>query len=118
MLAIVFTVLLTAILGLAYSQIASALRVETARTYQVLRDEGNLRAIARALALLETGPPPQTPYVGVVTIDTSTGSQQAFTVTITTEGPGLFAVTAAPATAAEVVSVPQLDATFGHTPPP
>jgi hypothetical protein len=55
---ILFNVLFLMLLGVAYRQTASAIRIATVRTEQVHRDEGVVRALARALHMLETGRPP------------------------------------------------------------
>ncbi len=70
MLVLVFIVLFLSLFGVAFRQTAAALRIETVRELQILRDEGSLHALARALALLETGHPPYDPYVCGVTIAT------------------------------------------------
>jgi hypothetical protein len=69
----VFLLLLLAVLGATFRQTAAVLRVETARSNQVVRDQGSLRAAARALAMLENGPPPSDPYVVVLGVSTSAG---------------------------------------------
>lgn len=84
-LALVFIALMLSIYSVAYRDVAAALRMETARTLRRQRDEGSMVALARGLALLETGLPPADPYVCAVTIDTSTGSR-SFTVTFASEG--------------------------------
>jgi hypothetical protein len=63
----------------------ATLRMETARTLQIQRDEGCIQAVGRGLDLLETGFPPTDPYVCGVTVDTSTGPR-SFTVTFGQEG--------------------------------
>jgi hypothetical protein len=93
MLAMVFNILMLALLSLAYRQLGSTLRIETARVQQIQRDEGRLRAAARALALLETGVPRFDPYVRKVHVDTSEGPSD-FIITITSEGSGLYSVQA------------------------
>jgi hypothetical protein len=115
MLAMVFNVLMLALLSLAYRQLGTTLRLETARSHQVQRDEGRLRAAARALALLETGVPPTDPYVRLVQVDTSQGPGQ-FLVTIASEGTGLYSVQAAAAGPNDPTT--PIDDTFGFVPPP
>ena len=95
MLVLVFIVLFLALLGVAYRQTAAALRIESVRSLQIQRDEGSIHALARALALLETGNPPSDPYVCGVTITTSTGPH-SFTVTFTSEGSNHWSVHSAP----------------------
>jgi hypothetical protein len=94
-MALVFIALLLSIYSVAYRQVAAALRIETARTLQRQRDEGSLQALARGLALLETGLPPEDPYVCAVTIGTSTG-ERSFTITFTAEEENRWSVRAAP----------------------
>ena len=115
MLAMVFNILMLALLGLAYRQLGSTLRIETARVQQIQRDEGPLRAAARALALLETGVPPSDPYVRKVHADTSEGPSD-FIITITSEGNGLYSVQAAKAGTND--PTPPINETFGMVPPP
>jgi hypothetical protein len=95
LLVLAFLVLFFALLAGAYSQLATSLRSETARVQQVQRDEGTTHALARGLALLETGYPPASPYMCAVTILTSTGPQQ-YTVSFELESPGNWSVRAAP----------------------
>jgi hypothetical protein len=96
MLVLVFVVLFLAVLGVAYRQTASVLRVETVRARQAQRDQGGVVAVARGLALLETGLPPSDPYVCAVTVSTSAGPS-TYTVTFASEGPGAWSVRATPA---------------------
>jgi hypothetical protein len=91
MLVLVFIVLFLGLLGVALRQTAAALRIETVRIMQIQRDEGSVHAVARALALLETGLPPTDPYVCGIDVNTSAGIR-AFTVTFSTEGEGHLAV--------------------------
>jgi hypothetical protein len=94
-LVIVFIVLFLAFLGVAYRQFGTALRVESVHSQQVQRDEGSLHALARALALLETGLPPTSPYSCGVTISTSRGPS-VYTITFANEGSTNWSVRAAP----------------------
>jgi len=84
-LVLVFLALVLSLYSVSQRQIAAMLRMETVRTLQKERDEGCLQALGRGLDLLETGFPPTNPYVGGVTVDTSTGPR-SFTVTWTEEG--------------------------------
>jgi hypothetical protein len=115
MLAMVFNVLMLGLLSLAYRQLGSALRIESTRTLQIQRDEGRLRAAARALALLETGTPPTDPYIRLVEVDTSQGPSN-FLIMITSEGGGRYSVQAAAAGPNDPTT--PIDATFGKIPPP
>jgi hypothetical protein len=95
MLVLVFIVLFLVMLGVACRRTAMALRIETARSLQVQRDEGSLHALARGVALLETGVPPSDPYACAVVINTSQGSRM-FTVTFMSEGGDNWSVNAVP----------------------
>jgi hypothetical protein len=88
-------VLLLLLYSVAHRHTTAALRIETVRAQQQQRDEGTIHAIARGLALLETGIPPSSPYVCGVTINTSTGPS-SFTVTFTSEGGDNWSVRSAP----------------------
>ena len=94
-LVLIFMILLLSLAGMAYRHVGSALRVESVRAAQVVRDEGSIPALARALALLGTGPPPTNPYVCGVLIDTSSGTR-SFTITMSSEVEGEWTVHAAP----------------------
>ena len=95
MLVLVFIVLFLSFWSIAYRQTAAALRIECTQVLQRQRDEGSIHALARALALLETGLPPTDPYVCGVTIDTSTG-ERSYAVTFSSEGENHWSVQAAP----------------------
>jgi hypothetical protein len=95
MLVLGFMVLLLSILGLTYRQIAAVLRVEAARSNQVICDQGSMQAVAQAMSLLENGPPSSDPYSYQVAIMTSAG-QRNYTVMIASAGTGLWSVTASP----------------------
>lgn len=95
-----FLVFFFSLLAMVYSQLASSLRAETVRAQQLQRDEGSLHAVARGLALLETGYPSTDPFVCGVTIDTSTGSHP-FTVTFASEVGGTWSVHSAPTAVGE-----------------
>ena len=91
MLVLVFIVLFLGFLGVALRQTAAALRIESVRIMQIQRDEGSVHAVARGLALLETGLPPTDPYVCGVDINISTGIR-SFTVTFSSEVEGQWSV--------------------------
>ena len=95
---LVFIVLFFSLWSVAYRQTAAALRAESVQSNRVRRDEGTTQALARGLALLETGVPPSNPYVRGVTVNTSTGSRR-FTVTFTTAGTNTWSVQAVPTAA-------------------
>jgi hypothetical protein len=100
LLVLAFAVFFFSLLAMACSQLSSSILAETARIQQTQRDEGSVRAVGRALALLETGYPPTNPYSCGVSIDTSAGSRP-FTVTFVLNEPQNWSVTAAPAEAGE-----------------
>jgi hypothetical protein len=100
MLVVIAIVVLLLLYSVAYRHTAAALRVETARVQQLQRDEGTIHALARALALLETGLPPTDPYVCGVTITTSLGPS-LFVVTFSSEGGPNWSVNARPPMLAE-----------------
>jgi hypothetical protein len=93
---LVFIVLFFSLWSVAYRQTAAALRVESVQSNRVVRDEGSTQAVARGLALLETGLPPSNPYACSVTVTTSSGPR-SFTVTFTAEGPTQWSVQSVPA---------------------
>lgn len=95
LIVLAFVTLSLSLLAMACSQLSSSILIQTARTQQLQRDEGSIHAVARGLALLETGYPPTNPYVCGVTIDTSTGSHP-FIVTFEFDAPNRCSVTAAP----------------------
>jgi hypothetical protein len=107
---VLFLVLFLAFLGVAYRQTATALRIETVRSQQALRDQGSIPAAARGVALLETGFPPTSPYACGVTIN-APGGPLSYAVTFTQEGTNAWAVSVAPATATE--DLPLMPSTFG-----
>ena len=95
MLVTITVVLLLLLFGLVHRYTMAALRIETVRTLQQQRDEGTVHAIARGLALLETGLPPSSPYDCEVTILTSAGASP-YKVTFTSEGGANWSVQAVP----------------------
>ena len=110
MLVLMFIVLFLALLGVVYREVASALRIESLHSLQVRRDEGSVQAMARALALLDSGLPPANPYVCGVTIDTP-GGPEALTVTFTTEDGVTWQVQSSPTAAGE--APPPMPGFFG-----
>jgi hypothetical protein len=110
LLVVGFLVLFLALLSMAGSQLGAALRAQSARALQFQRDEGPLCALARGLALLETGLPPVSPYACGVTINTSTGPS-SFTVTFTSTGTNSWSVNSAPTAAND--NPPPMPSTFG-----
>ena len=94
MLVVFFNLLFLALLGVAWRETASALRVQSVRDVQARCDQGTIPALAMAIELLETGSPPSDPYVCVASIDTADGLRD-FTVTFTGEGENQWAIHAA-----------------------
>jgi hypothetical protein len=78
LLVIVFLVLFLAMLGTAWRQVASVLRVETVRAVQTRRDQGCLLAAIQGIHYLEETSTPDSSRV--FTID---GFSNTFTVTFT-----------------------------------
>ena len=95
-LALFFVLLFTAMLGVLVRCAATTLRIESDRAARSRYDQGTVPAMARALALLETGLPPQDPYVCCVTIDTP-GGPRSFAVTFTGDDGGAWRVHSEPA---------------------
>lgn len=114
-LVLVFIALFLCFYSVAHRRLAAALRMETARTLQQRRDEGSLQALARGLALLETGLPPTDPYVCAVTLQTSSG-ERSFTVTFASEGENLWSVHTAPTEWPDAPE-PMPESFFEATPP-
>jgi hypothetical protein len=110
LLVLVFLILMTSLLALAYSQLASVLHIESVRAQQIHRDSGSTQAVASALALLETGFPPSSPYTCDVTINTSTGAS-SFTVIFTSQGANVWSVNSAPSVPGD--GNPPMPSTFG-----
>lgn len=113
-LVLLFLVLFLALLGVAFRELAATIRTVSLQELQADRDEGSLHAVARAMALLETGLPPTSPYVCGATIDTATGSK-SFRVTFTLEGGATWSVRSAPAGTDE--NLPPMPGTFAAPPP-
>jgi hypothetical protein len=110
LLVLVFLILMTSLLALAYGQLASVLNNERVRAQQVQRDTGSTQAVASALALLETGFPPSSPYTCDVTINTSAGAS-SFTVIFTSQGANVWSVNSAPSVPGD--GNPPMPSTFG-----
>ena len=98
LLVLVFIALAMSLYAVSYRHMAAALRVETARTLQTQRNQGSIHALAKGLALLETGLPPSDPYVCATTMETSTG-EHSFTVTFSSETDEVWLVEAGPTVA-------------------
>jgi len=107
-LVLIVIVLLASLTAVVYRTTASTLRMETIKTIQTDRD-GSLHAIARGIALLETGTPPTDPFIGAAIIQTVRGPR-SFTVTFTSHGPDGWSLYAAPTASDE--NPPPLPQTF------
>jgi len=75
-LVIVFLVIFLAMLGTAWRQVASVLRVETIRAVQTRRDQGCLLAAVRGIHYLEETTTPSSPQEFIID-----GFSNTFTVT-------------------------------------
>lgn len=64
MIVLVFVILFLAMLGTAWRQLGSVLRIETVRAKQMTRDQGSLKAAAKALRMLEMSYPSALPASG------------------------------------------------------
>lgn len=95
LIVLAFVTLFFSLFALACSQLSSSILTETVRTRQLQRDEGSLQALARGLALLETGYPPASPFVCGINIDTSNGPR-TFALTFTLTAANQWSVSAAP----------------------
>lgn len=98
---LLFLAALLTMLSLTQRQLASALRIESVREQTRRRDGGSLYATALALEVLETGLPPETPYVCGVTVTTPSGPQ-AYAVKFV-QVAGTWSITARPALSTEVL---------------
>jgi hypothetical protein len=95
MLVIVFLVLFLAMLGIAWRQVASVLRVETVRAVQARRDQGCLLAAIQVMHMLEENSALTSPQESIVV----PGFEDAFfTVTFEkdTSSPPIWSITARP----------------------
>ncbi len=109
-MALLLVLLCLATWSVTYNQTASALRVETLQVQQAPRNEGALLAVAKGVALLETGNPPASGSAYGVTVNTSAGSR-TYVVTFTAESSNGWAVSATPSALGQVLL--PLPATFG-----
>lgn len=91
----IFLAVSLVLVSISQRRLAAVLRVERARTHVELRDEGSVHALAQALELLETGPPPSDPYECATDIDTSLGTR-SYKVTYNSDGTNQWTVLAAP----------------------
>jgi hypothetical protein len=66
MLVLVFVVLFLAMLGVAWRQMASVLRIEAVRSNQIRRDQGCLLAAIQGIHYLEQNASPESPQVFTV----------------------------------------------------
>jgi hypothetical protein len=82
MLVMVFVVLFLAMLGVAWRQVASVLRVETVRQTQARRDRGCLQAVVNGIQHLDATPTIASGEVWSTTID-----GRSFNVTFTQPEP-------------------------------
>ena len=102
-IALLFVVLFTTMLGVAWRGMASAIRLQSVRTIQIQRDQGSIQALALAMHLLETGLPPSDPYACAAIVSTSDGLRE-YAVTFIGEGGPYWLVRSAPLQADESLS--------------
>lgn len=100
LLVLAFIVFFFSLLAIGSGQLSSLLRSQTVQKQRTRCDEGSSTAVARGLALLETGYPATNPYVCAVTLTTSDGDLQ-FTVTFTYLGSNKWTVNARPTVVGE-----------------
>lgn len=93
---VAFVLVFLGLWTVAARQISSMLRIEQARAKRIARDAAALparKALAQALAALESGYPPANPYTCLVTVD-STEFAVTYTINPDTEDPTDWLVTA------------------------
>jgi len=95
-----FIVFFFSLLAIGTGQLSSLLRSQTVQKETTRCDEGSTTAVARGLALLETGYPGTSPYSCGVTLSTSEGNLP-FTVTFTYLGSTKWTVNARPTAVGE-----------------
>jgi hypothetical protein len=100
LLVVVFLLLMLSLVGTTFRQMGSMLRMEAARSNVIVRDQGSLQAAAKALTMLENGPPPSDPYVITLGVMTSAGAR-SYQVTFASDpsGHNLWIVLVVPAPA-------------------
>jgi hypothetical protein len=113
MMVLVFLVLFLAILGVCYRHIAAMLRVESVNQTRTVYDEDCIAALARAMALLESGLPPSNPFVCGATQTTSIGTK-TMKVAFSLQEDGLWQVRVSPAQSDE--KLPPMPETFAVPP--
>lgn len=97
---LIFVVLLLSLSSVVYRQIGADMRIESARSAQIVRDQGSLTMMARAMALLTTGTPPSQHYECVLTIETSTGPR-GYTASFSTSDGTNWSISTRPTLASE-----------------
>jgi len=100
LLVLAFIVFFFSLLAIGSSHLSTLLRAQTVQKERTRCDEGSTTAVARGLALLETGYPSTSPYVCGVTLTTSDGDL-SFTVTFTYLGSNKWTVNARPTAVGE-----------------
>ena len=109
-----FIAMFLAVLSVAFREVAAAIRAVSLQAIHADRDAGSVQAAALAMALLETGLPPKSPYVCVATIVTASGPK-SFRVVLTRETGSTWSVRLAPAAPGE--TLPAMPGTFAAPPP-
>ena len=102
-LVLLFLVLFMAVLGVACRELAAVIRTVSVQTVQSDRNQGTLQAAAMAVALLETGLPPTSPYACLAVVNTPTGPQP-ICVTWTLQAGTTWSISATPASPDEVLA--------------
>ncbi|HTQ39101.1 MAG TPA: hypothetical protein VMJ32_08730 [Pirellulales bacterium] len=115
LIVLAFIVFFFSLLAIGASQLSSLLRSQTVQQEMTSCDEGSTTAVARGLALLETGYPATSPYVCGVTLSTSSGNLP-FTVTMTYLGSSKWTVNAHPTSVGEITT--PIPAQFTSQTPP
>jgi len=115
LIVLAFTVFFFSLLAIGSSQLSSLLRSQTVQRETARCDEGSTTAVARGIALLETGYPATSPYACGVTLSTSDGNLP-FTVTFMYFGSNKWTVNARPTVIGELP--PAMPAQFTSQTPP
>lgn len=110
-----FIVFFFSLLAVGTSQLSGLLRSQTVQAERTLCDAGSTTAVARGLALLETGYPEASPYSCGVTLTTPNGNSP-FTVTFTYLGSNKWTVNAHPTALGEITT--PMPAQFTSQTPP
>ena len=108
----VMGLLMMAIWAVAYRSTADLIRVEALHVERDARDVSVTRALAAALALLETGEPPSDPYACLFTITEGAATYTCTGTYASVVYPDTWTVTATLSTDDEIATLPAAPATF------